>query len=233
LRSFEGNSSYDFDAVARQIYRVLTPGGVCCWVERDQVIDGQLSGAVAEHWLRFRSLGFWLHDQIVMLRAGTKFSQSRRVEPLEYCLVVSKGRPATARVPRDKPNKHAGRTASASWRLPEGGWREKRRHPVQPYGYRPGAWRYAPTGPRVTHCDHPAVMPKQMAADLIWCYSNPGDVVLDVFAGSGTTGVEALKLQRRFFGIEICREYFLIAQKNFGSSAEFVGEFPREDGLRE
>ena len=40
----------------------------------------------------------------------------------------------------------------------------------------------------------------------IW--SNPGDVVLDCFMGSGTTGVACLKLERSFIGIEKDKEYF-------------------------
>ena len=51
-------------------------------------------------------------------------------------------------------------------------------------------------------------MPTAMAHDHIISWSNPGDLVLDPFAGSGTTGIQALQLGRRFVGTEIAPEYF-------------------------
>ena len=48
---------------------------------------------------------------------------------------------------------------------------------------------------------------------LIENSSNIGDVVLDCFMGSGTTGVACVNTDRKFIGIEIDKEYFDIAQK--------------------
>jgi DNA modification methylase len=58
-----------------------------------------------------------------------------------------------------------------------------------------------------------------MAHDHILSWSNPGDVVLDPFAGSGTTGVEALKLGRRFIGCEISPEYHEMCMQTCRSAA--------------
>jgi site-specific DNA-methyltransferase (adenine-specific) len=46
---------------------------------------------------------------------------------------------------------------------------------------------------------------------LVKAYTNEGDIVIDPFMGSGTTGVAALNLNRRFIGIEREPEYFDIA----------------------
>ena len=46
---------------------------------------------------------------------------------------------------------------------------------------------------------------------MVCAVSKPGDTILDPFMGSGTTGVAAVKLGRRFIGIEISREYYNIA----------------------
>lgn len=53
---------------------------------------------------------------------------------------------------------------------------------------------------------HTATMPTGVARTCILAGSQPGDVVLDPFAGALTTGVEALRLGRRFVGSEICSD---------------------------
>ena len=61
--------------------------------------------------------------------------------------------------------------------------------------------------------DHPTQKPEKMLAKIILASSNPGDIVLDPFLGSGTTAVVAQKLKRHFVGIEREREYCCIAAK--------------------
>jgi len=61
--------------------------------------------------------------------------------------------------------------------------------------------------------DHPTQKPEKLVAKLILASSQPGDVVLDPFLGSGTTSVVAHKLGRRFIGIEQEMEYALLAEK--------------------
>jgi len=48
---------------------------------------------------------------------------------------------------------------------------------------------------------------------LIRTYTNPGETVLDFATGSGTTGVAAKNLNRKFIGIELDEQYFKIAQQ--------------------
>ncbi len=55
---------------------------------------------------------------------------------------------------------------------------------------------------------HPTQKPLQLIADLIRKHSNPGDLVLDCFAGSGTTAAAALDTGRRFIGCELSGEYY-------------------------
>ncbi len=51
----------------------------------------------------------------------------------------------------------------------------------------------------------------KLMKDIIQVHTNPNDTILDLFMGSGTTGVAALELKRKFIGIEINEEYFKIA----------------------
>lgn len=55
---------------------------------------------------------------------------------------------------------------------------------------------------------HPTQKPFSLLERIITVYSNPGDNVLDCFAGSGTTGVACLHLNRNFFLIEKEKEYY-------------------------
>lgn len=61
--------------------------------------------------------------------------------------------------------------------------------------------------------DHPTQKPEKLLAKIILASSNPGDVVLDPFLGSGTTSVVAKKLGRHYVGIEIDETYCCLAEK--------------------
>lgn len=61
---------------------------------------------------------------------------------------------------------------------------------------------------------HPTQKPVELMEHLIKMYTKEGDIVLDPCMGSGTTGRAALKLGRRFIGIELDKVYFSLAEKN-------------------
>jgi site-specific DNA-methyltransferase (adenine-specific) len=61
--------------------------------------------------------------------------------------------------------------------------------------------------------DHPTQKSEKLIAKLILASTNPGDVVLDPFLGSGTTSVVAKKLGRSYVGIELDEEYSLLAER--------------------
>lgn len=62
-----------------------------------------------------------------------------------------------------------------------------------------------------TTSTHGAVFPEELAEKVISNFSNKGDVILDPFMGSGTTGIVSKKLGRKFIGIEIDKDYFKLA----------------------
>ena len=63
---------------------------------------------------------------------------------------------------------------------------------------------------------HPAVFPIELAEKVIQYYSIKNDVVLDPFAGTGTTGKAAIKLGRRFALLEQDSFYMELMKKDFG-----------------
>lgn len=71
-------------------------------------------------------------------------------------------------------------------------------------------WRFAsPRG--ADRPEHPTPKPIDLMLALIEDFTDPGDIVLDPFAGSGTTGVAALRLGRRFIGCELDPKYHALA----------------------
>jgi len=69
------------------------------------------------------------------------------------------------------------------------------------------------SNPRIKN-GHPTQKPDELLQLLIKTYSNPDDIVLDCCMGSGSTGVAALKLGRKFIGVEKELRYFEMAKKN-------------------
>ena len=67
---------------------------------------------------------------------------------------------------------------------------------------------------------HGCQMPIQVLDRIIKASSNPGDIVLDPFNGSGTTVVSAALLGRKYVGIEQSREYVEFAQKRLAGALE-------------
>ncbi len=61
--------------------------------------------------------------------------------------------------------------------------------------------------------DHPTQKPEKLLAKLILASTNQGDFVFDPFMGVGSSVIAAKKLNRKFCGVEIDRQYCLLAAK--------------------
>lgn len=128
-----------------------------------------------------------------------------------------------------------------------------RRRVVAPYTHadgRPKDWtRTAAGGYRDTHpsnlwtditvpfwsmpenTEHPTQKPEKLLARIILASSNPGDLVLDPFLGSGTTSVAAKKLGRRFVGVERDERYCCLAEKRLALAERDAAIQGLEDGV--
>ena len=97
---------------------------------------------------------------------------------------------------------------------------------------RSNVWNIAP----VTDRAHSAVFPLKLCDQVVRLYSFAGDLVFDPFAGSGTLGKAAMRVDRRFFLTEIKEEYIARIRENLGGAfgidrpIKFMGldEFKRE-----
>ena len=79
--------------------------------------------------------------------------------------------------------------------------------------------------------DHPTQKPEKLLAKIILASTNPGDLILDPFAGSGTTAVVAKKLGREFVVIESDEEYCLLAAKRLEMAESNKSIQGFEDGI--
>jgi site-specific DNA-methyltransferase (adenine-specific) len=76
--------------------------------------------------------------------------------------------------------------------------------------YPKSVWKFAKDSQKSAL--HPTQKPVALLEELIKTYTNEGDLILDSCMGSGTTGIAALNLERKFIGIELDKEYFKIAK---------------------
>ena len=70
------------------------------------------------------------------------------------------------------------------------------------------------------HQLHPATFPLALPTFFIKAMTKPGDVVLDPFAGSGTTLQAAEQLGREWIGFEIVEDYVEICRERIGKEKE-------------
>ena len=60
---------------------------------------------------------------------------------------------------------------------------------------------------------HPTQKPLALLERIITASTKEGDLILDPFMGSGTTGVASVKLGRKFVGIDVDKQYVNLAEK--------------------
>lgn len=65
---------------------------------------------------------------------------------------------------------------------------------------------------------HPTQKSLKLLMEILQIHTNEGEMILDPFMGSGTTGIAAIHLSRKFMGIEISEEYFNIALQRFAQN---------------
>ena len=80
----------------------------------------------------------------------------------------------------------------------------------------------SPSKKEKEHGKHPTQKPTELLNRLIMAASNEGDIVLDAFNGSGTTGVACIETNRNYIGIELDKEYISLSKKRFKSKEKEI-----------
>ena len=225
LRSYNGNNELWSESVWKQVleklYQITKDGGVVVWVVGDATIKGSETGTSFKQALYAKEIGFNLHDTMIWNKKNCSSigSLKRYENTFEYMFVFSKGKPKTTNIIKDKPNKRAGEIQNGSIRQKDGSVRKTTgygKKAISEFGRRANVWEVYPAKSKQERL-HPAPFTIQLAKDHILSWSNEGDVVLDCFMGSGTTGVACVKTNRKFIGIEVDKRYFQIAMKRLES----------------
>ena len=217
LRRFGGigMAAWDFEPIAQACADCLAPGGVLVWVVADAIVDGSETGTSFRQALFFLSLGLRLHRTLIYEAKGVA-KQIKRAYPrtMQYMFVFANGMPASINRIEDVPTQYAGSLGSGGTKRQQDD-SMKLVAPFQRSSFVPrsSVWRYD-AGYRKCHPgegplphEHPATFPRRLAADHIRSWTNPGDLVLDPMAGSGTTLRAAVDLGRRAVGVEVNPDY--------------------------
>jgi site-specific DNA-methyltransferase (adenine-specific) len=206
LRDYNGYV-FDFEAIARQLWRVTKPGGVVVWVVGDATVNGSETGTSFRQALGFMELGFRLHDTMIWQPSGVGAKGSHKAywQAFEFMLVFAKGEIKTINRIKDKVNINAGNFTGTSPKAQLLGSRMRGNAYITPeLSVRTNVWTYD-VGHEWT--PHPAPFPEALACDHIISWSNPGDLVFDPMCGSGTTLKMAKEAGRDYIGIDISQEY--------------------------
>lgn len=233
LRTYNGNNEQWSEQVWRdviaELYRVTTDGGVVVWIVGDKTHKGSESLTSFKQALHAVYCGFNQHDTMVWIKDTTPFPDATRYyQAFEYMFVWSKGKPKSFNPINDRKNKYAGTKVHGTERRSCGNTVEihakatGKKSVIKDFGSRFNYW-LQPTEKNSKEFGHPAMFPKILVRDHILSWSNEGDTILDCFLGSGTTGSEAVKLNRKFIGIELDPDYFKIAENRINKAAEKGG----------
>ena len=214
LRTYNGYC-FDFEALAKGLYRVMKEGGVVVWIVNDATIEGSETGTSFRQALYFMECGFNLHDTMIWAKdgGGAVGSNLAYTQNFEYMFVLSKGRPKTTNLIKDKQNLSFGQDKSGiGRRKADGTLKIESRKEASQFSKRNNWWLLVP-GKEEGSEFHPAVFPEKLVRDHIISWSNEGDIVYDPFSGSGTTAKVAYMNKRHYIGSEISKEYYEKANK--------------------
>lgn len=223
IRNYNGYS-FDFEAVAQQLTRILKPGGTIIWNVADATVNGSKTGTSMRQALYFMQLGLRLHDTMIYAKRNpmpTNTKTKRYHQAWEYIFVLSKGLPDTFN-PIMVNAKYSG-FANMKYRGQDGTV-EYTRTPRNTQTKVRNIFEYTIGGGHTTKnklaFQHPALMPEQLAIDMLSTWADKDDCVYDPFAGSGTTLYAAQKLKLHSIGTEIDAEYCDLIRKRLAMSPE-------------
>jgi site-specific DNA-methyltransferase (adenine-specific) len=188
------------------VRRVLSPTGSFYVAIGDEY--------AAEMKVRLDGLGLTMRNWIVWhytfgVHCKKKFNRSHAhifyyvVDPRRFTFNAD-----SVRVPSARQTTYADKRANATGKVPDDVWVVRPQEEERAFRPASDTWFVSRVcGTFKERTGHPCQMPEAVLERIIKVSSNPGGLVLDPFAGSGTTLAVARKLGRRWLGIELSAEY--------------------------
>jgi site-specific DNA-methyltransferase (adenine-specific) len=190
----------------RAVRRVLKPTGSFYVAIGDEY--------AAETKVRLDELGLTLRNWIVWhytfgVHCTKKFTRSHAhifyyvVDPKRFTFNAD-----AVRVPSARQTTYADKRANPRGRLPDDTWVLRPQEDARLFPPHSDTWYVSRVcGTFRERKGHPCQMPEALLERIVRASSNPGDLVLDPFAGSGTTLAAARRLGRRYLGVELSEQY--------------------------
>lgn len=215
MRSYGNTLDWNLDIckeIINLLFNIIKPGGIVVWIINDKTKNGSETTTSFKQALAFVEAGFKLNDTMIWKKTNPlpQVKQPRYNQVFEYMFVFSKGTPKTFN-PIMIPCKCAGMEYDSTCKNIGGeDGRTHKNFNINKEKVKDNVWEIAVAQNKT---NHPAVFPEKLAHDHILTWSNEGDLVLDPFMGSGTTGIAAIKLNRNFIGIEKVKEYVELSKE--------------------
>lgn len=215
LRSYKGYS-FDFENIAKQLFRVTKKGGVVVWVVGDKIKKGNKSLTSFKQALYFQQVGFNVHDVMIYRKKNTPFMRTNAyTNCFEFMFVFTKDSPKTFNPIKIKTVRQGKEMLPAN--KGADGVNRKVMGELKAEKTMTNIWEYAvgfggSTTDKLAF-EHPAIFPEKLAEDHILSWTDKNDIVFDPMCGSATTCKMAKKNNRYYIGCDISEDYVNLAKK--------------------
>ena len=191
--------------VFSQVYRVTKPGGFCCIVIGNEIIEGKNKlplPALLLIRLTKREVGWKFFEEIIWNKVTGGKKRFRVTVQHPYPTYYYPNMMHEQIIILRKPPFHNAKDRKSKLAIND----------LMKKEIANSVWHIAPVPPSYRRF-HPAAFPEEIPYRLIQLYSNVGDLVLDPFVGSGQTTKMARFLRRKYVGIDKSPKYVKIALK--------------------
>ncbi|MDO8569251.1 MAG: site-specific DNA-methyltransferase [bacterium] len=219
LRNYKGYS-FDFENIAKQLFRITKKGGIVVWVVGDKIKKGNKSLTSFKQALYFQQVGFNVHDVMIYRKKNTPFMRTNGyTNCFEFMFILGKGSPKTFNPLKVKTIRQG--KEMLPFNKGADGINRKVLGELKPEKTMTNIWEYAvgfggSTSDKLAF-EHPAIFPEKLAEDHILSWTNQDDVVFDPMCGSGTTCKMAKKNNRHYIGCDISEDYVSLAKNRLGN----------------
>lgn len=217
------------------VHRVLKPTG-SLWVAIGDEYAAEMKLALDRLGLTMRNWVIWHYTFGV--NCSRKFNRSHA--HIFYYVVDPKNftfNPDGVRVPSARMTTYADRRANPVGKLPDDTWVLRPQETDEHFAPDSDTWAVSRVcGTFRERTGHPCQMPEAVLERIIRVGTNENDLVLDPFAGSGTTVAVAKRLRRRFLGMELSEGYAENVRERLRSvraETDKPVSVPRQPGVRQ